>query len=38
MMPYSIVFLLGWSVLFALWVFMGWDLGPGASLVYPSAG
>jgi aminobenzoyl-glutamate transport protein len=38
MIPYSIVFLIGWSLLFALWVFMGWDLGPGAGLVYPAAG
>jgi aminobenzoyl-glutamate transport protein len=38
MIPYSIVFLIGWSLLFAIWVFMGWDLGPGAGLVYPAAG
>lgn len=37
MIPYSIVFFIGWSLLFALWVFMGWDLGPGAGLVYPAA-
>lgn len=37
MIPYSIVFLIGWSLLFALWVLMGWDLGPGAGLVYPAA-
>ncbi len=36
MIPYSIVFFIGWSILFALWVFMGWDLGPGAGLVYPA--
>ncbi len=36
MIPYSIVFLIGWSLLFALWVLMGWDLGPGAGLVYPA--
>lgn len=38
MIPYSIVFFIGWSLLFALWVFMGWDLGPGSGLVYPKAG
>lgn len=38
MIPYSLVFLLGWSLLFALWVMLGWDLGPGAGLVYPAAG
>lgn len=37
MIPYSIVFLIGWGLLFALWVSMGWDLGPGAGLVYPAA-
>jgi aminobenzoyl-glutamate transport protein len=37
MIPYSIVFLIGWSLLFSIWVLMGWDLGPGAGLVYPAA-
>lgn len=41
MLPYSIVFLIGWTALFALW--MGFDLpiGPGAPLQYvpaPAAG
>ncbi len=34
MIPYSIVFLIGWSTLFAIWIFMGWPLGPGAPLTY----
>ncbi|HWR96340.1 MAG TPA: AbgT family transporter [Arenimonas sp.] len=38
MIPYSITFLIGWSMLFTLWIFLGWDLGPGAGLVYPAAG
>jgi aminobenzoyl-glutamate transport protein len=38
MIPYSITFLIGWSALFALWIFMGWDLGPGAMLSYTPAG
>ena len=38
MIPYSIVFLIGWSLLFALWIMMGWPLGPGAELTYPPAG
>ena len=38
MIPYSITFFIGWSLLFALWVFLGWDLGPGAGLVYPAVG
>ena len=28
MMPYSIVFFLGWSLLFAIWVGLGLPLGP----------
>lgn len=38
MIPYSITFLIGWSALFALWIFMGWPLGPGAALTYTPAG
>ncbi|WP_374472080.1 AbgT family transporter [Arenimonas sp.] len=36
MIPYSITFLLGWSLLFALWIALGLPLGPGAPLVYPA--
>jgi aminobenzoyl-glutamate transport protein len=32
MLPYSVVFLVIWSVLLALWVTFGWSLGPGAGL------
>lgn len=28
MLPYSLVFLLGWSLLLAVWVGLGWPLGP----------
>ena len=37
MLPYSMVFLIGWTVLFAFW--MGFDLpiGPGAPLQYVPA-
>lgn len=38
MIPYSITFLIGWSTLFALWIFMGWPLGPGAALTYTPGG
>ncbi len=38
MIPYSITFLLGWSVLFTFWILMGWPLGPGAALTYSPAG
>ncbi|MGB5855248.1 MAG: AbgT family transporter [Oceanisphaera sp.] len=35
MLPYSIVFLLGWSLLFFLWVFVfGLPVGPGAATFY----
>jgi aminobenzoyl-glutamate transport protein len=36
MIPYSITFFLGWSVLFSLWIALGLPLGPGAPLVYPA--
>ena len=37
MLPYSIVFLLGWIVLFYLWVFVfGFQVGPGAPTLYPA--
>ena len=34
MLPYSMVFLAGWTVLFAIWMAMGWPIGPGAPLDY----
>ena len=34
MVPYSITFFLGWSVLLACWMLLGLPLGPGAGLVY----
>ncbi len=34
MLPYSVIFLLGWLVLFALWVGFGLPLGPGAPMHY----
>ncbi len=37
MIPYSIVFLLGWSALFAAWIWLGLPLGPGAPLTYSPA-
>jgi aminobenzoyl-glutamate transport protein len=35
MLPYSVVFAIGWTVLFAVWIAFGWPIGPGAPLVYP---
>jgi aminobenzoyl-glutamate transport protein len=34
MLPYSIVFMIGWIVLFALWTLLGLELGPGAPMHY----
>lgn len=37
MLPYSIAFLVGWIVLFIIWVFvLGLPVGPGAETFYPS--
>ena len=39
MLPYSIVFLIGWTILFAIWMLAGWPLGPGVTMEYvPPAG
>ncbi|MBD8526401.1 AbgT family transporter [Pseudomarimonas arenosa] len=38
MIPYSITFFFGWALLFAIWIAMGWPLGPGAALTYTPAG
>jgi aminobenzoyl-glutamate transport protein len=35
MLPYSLSFLLGWSMLFALWLTFGLPIGPEAPLEYP---
>lgn len=32
MMPYSLVFLLGWSIMFAIWFSLGLPLGPGSAI------
>lgn len=37
MLPYSIVFLIGWTVLFALWMALDLPIGPGALLRYVPA-
>ena len=36
MLPYSLGFLLGWTVLFILWYILGLPLGPGAPMFYPA--
>jgi aminobenzoyl-glutamate transport protein len=30
MLPYSVTFLVGWSLLFVAWMLLGWPFGPGA--------
>ncbi|MGL5000641.1 MAG: AbgT family transporter [Cetobacterium sp.] len=35
MLPYSIVFLIGWSIFLALWMMSGLPIGPGASILLP---
>jgi len=32
MLPYSVVFLVGWGLLLSLWLALGIPLGPGGSL------
>ncbi|MBA2237574.1 MAG: AbgT family transporter [Lysobacter sp.] len=34
MLPYSMVFLVGWTALFAIWMAMGWPIGPASPLEY----
>ncbi|MHB1051428.1 MAG: AbgT family transporter, partial [Bacteroidota bacterium] len=35
MLPYTVIFLIGWSVLFILWILFDLPLGPGAGLFLP---
>jgi aminobenzoyl-glutamate transport protein len=37
MLPYSVAFAIGWTVLLAVWLFLGIPLGPGSGMVYPPA-
>ena len=34
MLPYSIVFMIGWAILFTIWMVLGLPLGPGAPMEY----
>jgi len=39
MLPYSLVFAIGWSIMFGLWIWLGLPIGPDAPLHYiPAAG
>ena len=33
MLPYSLTFLLSWSLLLMLWTWLAWPLGPGAEIL-----
>jgi aminobenzoyl-glutamate transport protein len=37
MLPYSVAFAIGWTVLLAVWLLLGIPLGPGSGMVYPPA-
>jgi len=37
MLPYSVVFLIGWSLMFGLWLAFGLPIGPDAPLIYVPA-
>ena len=32
MLPYSVVFFIGWIILLIVWLLLGWQLGPGAGI------
>ena len=36
MLPYSLAFLIGWTLLLVVWIWAGWPLGPGAPLFLPT--
>ncbi|WP_042273051.1 AbgT family transporter [[Clostridium] dakarense] len=36
MIPYTIIFLIGWIILLGIWMMLGLPLGPGVSLHYPA--
>ncbi|MDP1698033.1 MAG: AbgT family transporter [Xanthomonadaceae bacterium] len=39
MLPYSLVFAIGWSIMFGIWIWLGLPIGPDAPLHYiPAAG
>ncbi|MEZ0470585.1 AbgT family transporter [Luteimonas salinilitoris] len=38
MLPYSITFLIGWTILFSIWMAIGAPIGPGSPLQYIPAG
>jgi aminobenzoyl-glutamate transport protein len=37
MLPYSIVFLIGWMILFGIWISLDVPIGPGSNIFIPTA-
>ena len=37
MLPYSMTFLIGWSLVFGIWLVLGLPIGPDSPLTYPAA-
>ena len=37
MLPYSATFLIGWAILFSIWLTLGFPVGPASPLSYPAA-
>ena len=37
MLPYSMTFLIGWSMVFGIWLVLGLPIGPDSPLTYPTA-
>ena len=35
MIPYSALFLLTWTVMLVVWMFMGWDVGVDSPILLP---
>lgn len=35
MLPYSVAFLVGWTIMLIIWLALGMPIGPGTGLVYP---
>jgi aminobenzoyl-glutamate transport protein len=38
MLPYTVVFLVAWTILLVVWILLGLPLGPGAGLFLPRPG
>ena len=35
MLPFTVIFLIVWSVILVIWILLGWPVGPGADLFLP---